>query len=144
MCATTTRLFDLFLQIFSMDNSTHKWLSYLLGPGAVENGIWLWPGGWADVHFVANISNTTMTDLLRLIDIDTEDHFQLLITTGGWYIRATPPEERSYHQWLKSVLWQQWSVSQPGLDFSDKYDQSWEADEPAMMIPEPHYWAGAW
>lgn len=136
-----------------MDISTSKWLAYILRHGSADHGLWLWPGGWADLHHVAALrgSSCSIYHLMEIADLDQDGRFQVLVM-GGWWIRATPPEERCYQKWLNNgALWDQWislppPPPPPGLakgDTTDEDDGAWSTDEP-KYVPEPHYWSGAW
>jgi hypothetical protein len=135
-----------------MDVSTSKWLAYILRHGSADHGLWLWPGGWADLHHVAALRGIrcSVYHLLETVDFDREGRFQVLMN-GGWWIRATPPEERCFQKWLKSGADQPtWlpppppppPLPTPGLAQDDTPDE--DNDDEPKYVPEPHYWSGAW
>lgn len=103
--------------------STSRWLSYLLRHGAPDHGIWLWPGGWADLDQVAaeGGNKRSTARILSVASADREGRFQVLFD-GVWWIRATPPEERCLQKWIATHGWD---------------------DDPAL-VPEPQWWVGAW
>jgi hypothetical protein len=125
-----------------MDISTSKWLAYILRHGSADHSLWLWPGGWADLRHVAALRGIwcSVYHLLEIADRDREGRFQVLVM-GGWWIRATPPEERCYQKWLNScALWDIPPPPPPGLAKGDSTDE----DDGAWGNDEPHYWTGAW
>ena len=72
-----------------------RWLAYILRYGAADRGIYLWPGGWADLNQVATLRKTSPEDITCTVLTDADCRFQILWHGGGWWIRATPVDERT-------------------------------------------------
>lgn len=143
-----------------------RWLAYILRHGASDHGVWLWPGGWADLNNIVELRGRgcAVEHILRLASADSDNRFQVMFNQG-WWIRATPPEERRHQSWWAYPPMPTMTMTAPpGLgepdnidndDNSNYYydddgdgDQSWgewsNAEEPAYVYPGGHYWTGAW
>jgi RNA:NAD 2'-phosphotransferase (TPT1/KptA family) len=120
-----------------------RWLAYLLRYGAANHGICLWPGGWADLHQVAALRKTSAEDITSVVLMDTSNRFQIL-WHGGWWIRATPPEERASN---RRGEWEDASNLPPLLQSVERWMTTQHAFPPPPgfeeMVPPLAYHIGA-
>lgn len=80
-----------------------RWLTYVLRHGAQRSGLHLSPGGWVKATAVMRIGQMSPEMLFQVLRDDyaaQECRYQAL-WVNGWWIRATPDDER---RWMQEII----------------------------------------